>query len=242
MAEAKMPKRGYSRKPVIIICNDCGIEVSAQTRTRKRCDPCATARTKQKNRESARRWRLDHPEQVSPDARRQRRQENLETERARDRDKYQRNRIRALERAKAHYARNREKILARMASPEGRRYAAAKMRDRYKNPQFKLHSNTSRAIHKALGDKGGKGWEELVGYTSEQLKLHIERQFLRGMGWHNYGRGTGKWHIDHIVPQSAFSFTSPDDPDFRACWALTNLRPLWGEKNISKHASREFLL
>ena len=42
--------------------------------------------------------------------------------------------------------------------------------------------------------------------------------------------------------QSDFAFTSPDDPDFKACWALTNLRPLWGDKNISKHASREFLI
>lgn len=146
-------------------------------------------------------------------------------------------------RAREYYHANREKVLARMATPEGREYAAAKMRERLAaNPQFKLHSNTSRAIRAALRDKGGKKWEHLVGYTAEDLRLHLERQFTRGMGWHNYGKGAGKWHIDHIVPQSAFDFASPDDPDFRACWALTNLRPLWGTKNISKHASREFLL
>lgn len=243
MAEANMPKRPYIRKAAIIVCADCGVEVVARTGTRKRCEPCATKRTKQKNRESARRWALDHPEAVSPDARRQRYQDRIEVERARGREAYRRNSTKAIERAKEHYRKNRAAVLARMATPEGRQYAAAKMRERReKNPQFKLHSNTSRAIRKAIGGKGGRRWEELVGYTAEELKLHIERQFVRGMGWRNYGKGAGKWHIDHIVPQSAFSFTSPDDPDFRACWALTNLRPLWGDKNISKHASREFLL
>lgn len=108
------------------------------------------------------------------------------------------------------------------------------MRERFQNnPQFKLHSNISRAVRNGLSGKGRRRWEDLVGYTAVQLKEHLERQFTRGMGWHNYGRGSGKWHIDHIVPQSAFTFSSPDDPEFRACWALTNLRPLWGDKNIS---------
>lgn len=149
----------------------------------------------------------------------------------------------ARQRARAYYHANKERVLARMATPEGRKYAAAKMKERLRdNPQFKLHANTSRAIRKALVGKGGRSWEELVGYTAEQLKSHIERQFTRGMGWHNYGKGAGKWHIDHIVPQSAFDFSSPDDPGFKACWALTNLRPMWGAENISKHASREYLL
>ena len=146
-------------------------------------------------------------------------------------------------RAKEYYWDNRERVLARMATPEGREYAAAKMRERFaKNPQFKLHSNISSAVRKGLAGKGRRRWEELVGYTAEELKHHIERQFTRGMGWHNYGRGAGRWHIDHIVPQSAFTFSSPEDPDFKACWALSNLRPMWGSENISKHASREFLL
>ena len=243
MAEANMTGAAGSRKTITITCADCGIEVQSRTSNRNRCEPCSTERTRQKNRQSARQWELDNPERCSPEAKRKRRLENLEAVRARDRERYRKNRDKALERSREYYRRNRAKVLARMSSPEGREYSAAKMRDRLQaNPQFKLHSNTSRAIRAALGGKGGRRWEDLVGYTAEDLKLHIERQFVRGMGWHNYGRGSGKWHIDHIVPQSAFTFTSPDDPDFKACWALTNLRPLWGDKNISKHASREFLI
>lgn len=249
-----MPDTGASRNFRMIQCADCALEIPDPTGRTKRCGSCAKSyrqrqtrdwkrKNAEKNRFWAREWLANNREQAVAAAK-QRRLDNLDAVRASDREKYQREKTKILARAKDHYRRNRDKILARMATPEGRQYAADKMRERLsQNPQFKLHSNTSRAIRKALDDgKGRKKWEELVGYTTDQLRLHIERQFLRGMGWHNYGRGAGKWHIDHIVPQSAFTFASPEDPDFKACWALTNLRPLWGDKNISKHASREFLL
>jgi hypothetical protein len=44
------------------------------------------------------------------------------------------------------------------------------------------------------------------------------------------------------VPISAFTFTSADDPAFRACWALSNLRPLESSANIRKGAKRLHLL
>ncbi|OAM77705.1 hypothetical protein A3840_08725 [Devosia elaeis] len=90
----------------------------------------------------------------------------------------------------------------------------------------------------ANGGKGGKSWTELVGYGVSELRAHLERQFLPGMTWDN----KSEWHIDHIVPQSSFNYTSTDDPDFRACWALTNLRPLWARDNVRKQAKRTHLL
>jgi len=86
--------------------------------------------------------------------------------------------------------------------------------------------------------KGGRRTEELLGYSIAKLKEHLERQFLAGMSWANYG----EWHVDHILPVSGFEFTSPDDDDFRACWALTNLRPLWAADNIRKSAERLHLI
>lgn len=52
----------------------------------------------------------------------------------------------------------------------------------------------------------------------------------------------GEWHVDHIVPLSSFDFATPDDPGFKAAWALTNLRPLWGLENMRKHAQRTHLI
>ena len=59
------------------------------------------------------------------------------------------------------------------------------------------------------------------------------------MTWENHGvwHPTEKrWHIDHIKPQSVLleGVTSMDDPKFRECWALENLRPLEAMENILK--------
>jgi hypothetical protein len=89
-----------------------------------------------------------------------------------------------------------------------------------------------------LGAKRGRKWEALVGYSIEGLMQHLERQFLPGMTWDN----VGSWHVDHILPRAMFSYTSETDEDFRACWALTNLRPLWSKENIEKGAKRLFLI
>lgn len=103
----------------------------------------------------------------------------------------------------------------------------------------KLVDNFRRGINNSLTDKltkrsakGGRRWQSLVGYTLEQLMRHIESQFLPGMTWENYG----KWHIDHRIPISAFNFEKPEDIDFKRCWELRNLRPLWAIDNIKKWA------
>lgn len=80
--------------------------------------------------------------------------------------------------------------------------------------------------------------QERLGYTMASLASHLERQFLPGMSWAN----RSEWHIDHIVPLSSFTYSSPEDPEFRAAWALTNLRPLWAKANASKGRYRVHLL
>jgi len=69
-----------------------------------------------------------------------------------------------------------------------------------------------------------------VGYSLDELKLHLESQFTEGMSWENYG----KWHIDHIIPLSSFDIQNYDDKSFKKCWSLENLQPLWAEDNLKK--------
>jgi len=106
-----------------------------------------------------------------------------------------------------------------------------------KNPTNKLRRNISRRIHFSLKDgKNGRGWESLVGYTAKRLIRHLERQFEIGMSWENYGAG---WHLEHKIPVSAFNFTKTNHLDFRECWSLKNLRPMWAKENLSKGAKIE---
>ena len=110
------------------------------------------------------------------------------------------------------------------------------------DPKWKLNCRFGSLMSKKLSrhsvGKSGRSWTGLVEYTLEDLVIHLERQFLPGMSWENYGR----WHIDHIIPCSSFEFESPDDPEFKSCWALSNLRPLWAKDNIRKQAQIQSLI
>ena len=108
-------------------------------------------------------------------------------------------------------------------------------RERRKNPIFRLNQNLSRNINYSLKSKSlsknGRKWEKILGYTTQDLKEHLEKQFLSGITWENYG---SKWHVDHIIPKDFFQFKSTDDVEFKYCWSLNNLQPLWGPENIRK--------
>jgi hypothetical protein len=98
---------------------------------------------------------------------------------------------------------------------------------------------TSAICHSLKGStKGGRSWEAILGYSANDLKCHLERQFTKSMTWGNYG----DWHVDHIIPVASFSFVGPDCPEFQACWALPNLRPLWARENIQKSDQRTLLI
>jgi 5-methylcytosine-specific restriction endonuclease McrA len=107
------------------------------------------------------------------------------------------------------------------------------MRRKRNNPRKRIDSNFGSTISMALkGKKAGRPWESIVGYTLDDLILHLESKFQDGMSLNNYGRNG--WHIDHIKPRSLFSYTDVNDVEFKQCWALENLQPLWEHENISK--------
>jgi hypothetical protein len=103
-------------------------------------------------------------------------------------------------------------------------------------------TNSLRKYLRAVvsGGKNKRRSTEILGYDAAQLAAHIERQFTRGMSWDCFMRG--EIHIDHILPKTLFPFSGIDDPNFRACWALSNLRPMWKPDNLKKHTKREVLL
>lgn len=102
---------------------------------------------------------------------------------------------------------------------------------RRKNPKYALSHSIALSVWYSLRDsKNRHHWEDLVGYILEDLVRHLEALFKEGMNWENYGA----WHIDHKIPIAAFNFTKPEDTDFKRCWALANLQPLWKIENLKK--------
>jgi hypothetical protein len=69
-------------------------------------------------------------------------------------------------------------------------------------------------------------------YTEEEIMSHLESYFTEenGYTWDNMS----EWHIDHIRPVSSFNYTTTECEDFKKCWALNNLQPLWAKDNLRK--------
>ena len=99
---------------------------------------------------------------------------------------------------------------------------------------YKIKRNISNGIWcrivRQRGYKKDQAVAKCLPYTIEELKCHLEGLFLLGMTWGNYG----KWHIDHIKPDSSFEYKSTLDPGFQESWALDNLQPLWAVDNLKK--------
>ena len=98
---------------------------------------------------------------------------------------------------------------------------------------YKLIGNFRTAIYQVLKEnnvnKNGH-YFDVLGYSQEELIKHLEKQFIDGMTWDNYG----KWHVDHIRPITSFDIIEIGDEEFLKCWGLGNLQPLWGIDNIRK--------
>ena len=96
----------------------------------------------------------------------------------------------------------------------------------------RVSMNFSRRMRASIScGKDGRSWESLVGYTLNDLKKHLESKFVEGMTWENYGTD---WHIDHIKPVVLFDMKSTDCSDFKECWSLLNIQPLFKYDNLLK--------
>lgn len=139
---------------------------------------------------------------------------------------------------KKRYQENKEKLTLSSKQyqedhkEEYKEYAKHYQKKRHKeNPTIRISHNISVLMRQSLkGKKNNKHWESIIGYTIKDLMTHLESKFQKDMVWKNYG----KWHIDHIIPISLWEFETYTDREFKQCWALANLQPLWALDNIKK--------
>ena len=85
------------------------------------------------------------------------------------------------------------------------------------------------SVKVVFSSKNGRSWETLVGYTAEQLKQHLEKQFTSEMNWKNHGE---LWEIDHIKPCAVFDLTDVNQQ--KECFNYINTQPLYKTDNRSK--------
>lgn len=140
------------------------------------------------------------------------------------------------ERVAAYYLQTKEHQVARACSY----YQANKVLQNTKanarreaNPIKWIARSMLRAVLKKVKLTKETSTETLLGYSSEELKVHIEGLFKEGMQWRNHG----EWHVDHIKPVSAF--IREGITCMKTINALSNLQPLWAKENLTKHAKWE---
>lgn len=107
--------------------------------------------------------------------------------------------------------------------------------DRKMGKRQRVGEQIRRALER---QKRSRSIEERLGYSLEELRIHLERQFTRGMSWARLR--SGEIHIDHITPKSLFDVSNDDD--YRACWCLANLRPMWAKDNLAKGIRQTHLI
>lgn len=202
--------------------NQFGIQTKrGKVTTRSRCRSCEAASTAA--------WRAADPDKAKrsyQESARRTREARLERDRAWNKA----NPERRAEIVRRSRQKHKEKVRA-SARDRTRRYR--------QDPIVRLRCGVSNYVRACVrGNKEGRSWTKVLGYDVDDLRAHLERQFLKGMSWENMG----EWHIDHIVPVSSFNITGVDCPELRRAWALTNLRPLWAKDNLRKGAKVETLL
>lgn len=72
----------------------------------------------------------------------------------------------------------------------------------------------------------------LLGCSIESFRIYLESLWETEMSWENYGKGPGKWQIDHIMPCAIFDLTKPEHQ--KRCFHFSNLQPMWARDNFRK--------
>lgn len=92
-----------------------------------------------------------------------------------------------------------------------------------KNKHIVTWRSLLASVLKKLKQNKNDTTQNMLGYTAEEFRIHIEQQWLPGMTWKNHG----EWHVDHI-PVHEF----PVDTNAKIVNDLNNLRPLWATNRV----------
>ena len=150
------------------------------------------------------------------------RDKNNEKEKERFRKYYYENLDKIKERQLLYRENNQEKLKLLQRK--------SKQKNKEKNKEKNAHIISWRTLLnnslKRFNTKKESKTIEMLGYSAQDLKEHIESKFLEGMSWSN----RGEWHIDHIKPVSSFD----KNEKMSVVNSLDNLQPLWAKDNLSK--------
>lgn len=130
---------------------------------------------------------------------------------------------------------NRKKWLADLEG--NRRKAAERAKEAYykqkNDPWFKMkqfaRNQLQRISRQAKGYAKTTRTNEMLGCSYDEAAAHIQSMLPPEWKWEDRGK---VWHIDHIIPLSAFDLTNPEHLKMACHWS--NLRPLAATENLKR--------
>jgi hypothetical protein len=124
-------------------------------------------------------------------------------------------------RSKKYKTKNKVKILE---------YNKIYFPNRYRNNiQYKISQILRSKMYFVLRGKEHKSFMKYLDCSINDLKLHLEKQFLPEFTWENHGK---IWEVDHIKAIANFNLILEEDK--ARCFHYTNLQPLFKTTEIAE--------
>lgn len=95
------------------------------------------------------------------------------------------------------------------------------------HPIYKVKGNIRKRIRTLLFAVNSSS--ELIGCSSDKLRIWLESKWTQQMRWSNYG---SYWVVDHKIPLSSFDLS--DQKQLRVACHYTNLQPMLKWRNARK--------
>lgn len=110
---------------------------------------------------------------------------------------------------------------------------------RQKDPKFYLTHHIATRVRQQVGAEGyppgfTRDISKHLGYPILDLVRFLNQDILTREGITLKEAIKRKYHLDHRHPLSKFIVKQVDSPEFRACWAISNLWMLSAEQNLAK--------
>lgn len=199
-------------------------------------EPLPPDERERRRQETHARYREKHRGQLAANHRERRKREEVK---AAERAYRQANRERLTATNREWRKNNPEKIRARREArreeinANHRQYVARRLQE---DVQFKLARQLRSRMNAAVrgGYRAGSAVDDL-GMPIAEFKKHLESLWEPEMTWANYGKGPGKWCIDHIFPLAKADLTNR--VEFLAVANWRNQVPRWHVDNSTKLAT-----
>lgn len=223
-------------------CIKCKIDITNRGNRFKYCEECSVQSKKESykkylNKDEVKilkhkyrkEYYKENKEKLKP-IRKKWREDNSEKQEVYNRERYQ---LFDKERLSNYYKENKEDINQRRAEyRKSDEYKKWKREYNMKNAHKQRYRDSLRSVIKRLNRDKIDYTNNLLGYSDEDFKIHIENQFTEKMSWTD----RKSFEIDHIIPIIAFIDNAP----LSIVGSLENLKPMDPGSNVKKYTSIDY--